>query len=129
MSMKDSIFTKIINGDVPAYVIYEDERTIAFLDINPVQYGHTLVVPKTQIDCLEDLEDEDYEAVMKTVRRLCLHLKEELQVERVCLKVEGFDVPHAHVHLIPCDTAADFFAIPEEADPTDLAELGERLAY
>ena len=127
--MKDSVFTKIINGEIPAYVIYEDERTIAFLDINPVQYGHTLVVPKAQIEALEDLEDEDYEAVMATVRRLSIHLKEELGAERICLKVEGFDVPHAHVHLIPCDVAADFFESPEEAVPEDLAELGERLAY
>lgn len=127
--MKDSIFTKIINGEVPAYKIYEDERTIAFLDINPVQYGHTLVVPKAQVECLEDLEDEDYEAVMATVRLLSLHLKEELQAERICLKVEGFDVPHAHIHLIPCDVAADFYESPEEADPSELAELGERLAY
>lgn len=127
--MKDSIFTKIINGDVPTNKIYEDERTIAILDINPIQYGHTLVIPKSQVDCLEDLEDEDYEAVMATVRRLSIHLKEELQVERVCLKVEGFDIAHAHIHLIPCDIAADFYAHPEEADPAELAELEERLVY
>ena len=127
--MKDSIFTKIINGEVPTNRIYEDERTIAILNINPVQYGHTLVIPKAQVENLEDLEDEDYDAVMATVRRLSLHLKEELQAERICLKVEGFDVPHAHVHLIPCDVAADFYEAPEEADPTELAELEERLVY
>ena len=127
--MKDSIFTKIINGDVPSYKIYEDERTIAILDINPIQYGHTLVIPKAQVDHLEDLEDEDYTAVMATVRRLCHHLKEELQTERICIKVEGFDIPHAHVHLIPCNVSADLYARSEPADPADLAELEARLVY
>lgn len=127
--MKESIFTKIINGDIPAHKIYEDERTIAILDINPVQYGHTLVIPKAQVDHLEDLEEEDYQAVMATVRRLSNLLKDELQAERICLKVEGFDVPHAHVHLIPCDTAADFTEAPEEASTDELDELAERLVY
>lgn len=127
--MNPSIFTKIINGEIPAHKIYEDERVIAILDINPVQYGHTLVIPKVQIDHLEDLEEEDYQAVMLAVQRLSQHIKDELQSERICLKVEGFDVPHAHVHLIPCDTAEELTEPPEEADPDELAELAERLYY
>lgn len=127
--MQPSIFTKIINGEIPSFKVYEDERTYAFLDINPVQYGHTLVVPKEQVDHLEDLEPEDYEALMHTVKKLAIHIKEELQVERICLKVEGFDVPHAHVHLIPCDTPADLDATPEKASEEDLQELIERLVY
>lgn len=124
-----SIFTKIINREIPAHIIYEDELTLAFLDIRPIQEGHTIVIPKVEVDHLEDLEDEYYDAVMATVRKLSLLLRDELQPERICIKVEGFEVPHAHVHLIPCDTGADFNATPENADPDDLAETAERLAY
>lgn len=127
--MQESIFTKIINGDLPSYKIYEDERTFAFLNINPVQAGHTLVVPKAQVDHLEDLEDDDYQAVMATVKKLMLHIRDELQVERVCSKVEGFEVPHAHVHLIPCETADDFTSDPYEAGPNELTDMHERLSY
>lgn len=124
-----SIFTKIIDREIPAYIIYEDEYTIAFLDINPIQEGHTIVVPKVEVDHLEDLEDEYYDAVMATVRKLALLMRDELQAERICLKVEGFEVPHAHVHLVPCDTEADFTAPREKASPEDLAEMAERLVY
>ena len=127
--MEPSIFTKIINGDVPSYKIYEDERTFAFLNINPVQYGHTLVVPRVQVDHFEDLEPEDYQALMATVKKLSLHIRDELQTERICVKIEGFEVPHAHVHLIPCDTMADLHEPAEEASDAELAELAERLAY
>lgn len=127
--MKDSIFTKIINGDIPSYKIYEDERTYAFLDINPVQPGHTLVIPKTQVDHIGDLEPDDYQAVMKTTKILMQNMRDELQVERVCLKVEGFEVPHAHVHLIPCNTAEDFMQSSYEAAEDELLDMQERLSY
>ncbi len=127
--MKPSIFTKIINGDIPCYKIYEDERTFAFLDINPVQPGHTLVVPRAQVDHLEDLDDEDYEALMHTVKLLAQNMREELQVERVCVIIEGFEVPHVHVKLIPCNTAEDFRSEPYAADEDELRDMVERLAY
>lgn len=127
--MQQSIFTRIIEGEIPCYKIYEDERTLAFLNINPQQPGHTLVVPKVQVDRLEDLEDEDYTALMQTVKKLALHMRDELQCERVCMKVEGFEVPHAHVHLLPCDTAEDFAAPPYEAGEDELRDMAERLAY
>ena len=127
--MQPSIFTKIINGELPSYKIYEDELTYAFLNINPVQPGHILVVPRQQVDHLEDLEDEDYEAVMSTVKLLMQHMRDELQVERVCLRVEGFEIAHAHVHIIPCDTEADLMAESYEAGEDELADMHERLSY
>lgn len=127
--MQDSIFTRIINRDIPARIIYETDRVIAFLNINPIQPGHTLVVPKAQVDRLEDLEEDDYVALMQVVRTLSHHIRDELGTERICLKVEGFEVPHAHVHLVPCDTIEDFESVPYEAGEDELSEMSERLTY
>lgn len=128
--MEPSIFTKIINGDIPSYKLYEDEHTFVFLDIFPTQPGHTLVVPKAQVDHLQDLDEADYQALMATVRKLMRHLKAKLGTKRVCLKVEGFDVPHAHVHLIPCNSGKEFRAVPPhqtEPDHEALAAMAERV--
>ena len=97
-----SIFTKIINGEIPCYKIYEDDKTFAFLDINPETKGHTLVVPKNEVDKIYDLPDEDYQALMTTVKKLSKHMEEKLG-QRTLWKVIGTDVPHAHVHLLPYD--------------------------
>lgn len=95
-----SVFTKIVQGELPAYKIYEDERTLAFLDIEPEAPGHVLVIPKVEVDKVYDLSDEDYAAVMETVRKLAKHLDKVLG-ERIMVKIVGVDVPHAHVHLVP----------------------------
>lgn len=127
-----SLFTKIINSEIPAHKVYEDHKTLAFLDIFPTQPGHTLVVPKAEVDRFEDLSDEDYQALWKTVRKVARRMREVLGRERVCLKVEGFDVPHAHIHLFACDTAADFYARPDhskEPDHDSLAAMAERLRF
>ncbi len=97
-----SIFTKIVNGEVPSYKIYEDDKTYAFLDIHPETKGHTLVVPKNEIDKIYDLPDEDYQALMDTVKKLSKHM-EKILGARTLWKVVGTDVPHAHVHLMPLD--------------------------
>ncbi len=97
-----SIFSKIIAGEIPCYKIYEDEKTFAFLDIHPETPGHTLVVPKNEVDKIYDLPMEDYLAVMKTVKMLAKRM-EEVFGERTLLKVIGTDVPHAHVHLVSFD--------------------------
>ena len=99
--MEDSIFTKIIKGEIPSYKIYEDEKTIAFLDIEPTRYGHTLVVSKKQIDQYIDLPDADYIALWGTVKKVAAHLRDVIRTERVIVKIIGTDVPHTHVHLIP----------------------------
>lgn len=127
--MQPSIFTRIINGEIPSYKIYEDDLTFAFLNINPIQPGHVLVVPKNQVDHFEDMDDEDYEAVMHTVKLLMQHMRDTLQVERIGVKIEGFEVPHAHVHLIPADTEDDMKQHPYEASEDELSDLMERLAY
>ena len=97
-----SIFSKIIAGEIPCYKIYEDEKTFAFLDIHPETPGHTLVVPKNEVDKIYDLPMEDYLAVMKTVKMLAKRM-EEVFGKRTLLKVIGTDVPHAHVHLVSFD--------------------------
>ena len=97
-----SIFTKIINGEIPCYKIYEDDKTMAFLDINPESKGHTLVVPKNEVDKIYDLPDEDYQALMQTVKKISKNMEEKLGT-RTLWKVIGTDVPHAHVHLLPYD--------------------------
>jgi len=97
-----SIFSKIITGEIPCYKIYEDDKTFAFLDIHPETMGHTLVIPKKEVDKIYDLEDEDYDALMKTVKKLSRHM-EKILGSRILWKVVGTDVPHAHVHLMPLD--------------------------
>lgn len=125
-----TLFTKIINGEIPSHKIYEDENTYAFLDIFPTQPGHTLVVPKVEVDRFEELSDDDYQKLMATVKKLAKHLAEKTG-KRTTVKIEGFDVPHAHVHLIPADTAAEFWAKPDtgqEPDHTALAKMAKELA-
>lgn len=97
-----SIFTKIINGEIPCYKIYEDDKTFAFLDIHPETPGHTLVIPKNEVDKIYDLPDEDYEALLKTAKKLSQHMENTFGA-RTLWKVIGTDVPHAHIHLIPYD--------------------------
>ena len=100
--MEPSVFTKIINGEIPCYKIYEDDKTFAFLDIHPETKGHTLVIPKHQVDKIYNLDDDDYTALMRTVKKLSKHMEEQLGT-RILWKVVGTDVPHAHVHLMPLD--------------------------
>ncbi len=98
-----SIFSQIIKGEIPCYKIYEDDKTIAFLDIHPETKGHTLVIPKNETDKIYELPDEDYQALMQTVKKLSQHLEKQLNA-RILWKVIGTDVPHAHVHLMPLDS-------------------------
>lgn len=117
-----TIFTKIIQGEIPCYKIYEDDLTFAFLDINPEAPGHTLVVPKIEVEKLYDLDDRYYNAVMATVKKLAKHYENVLG-KRMQLKVVGIDVPHAHVHILP---APEKPAEPEDSEapktPADLKE-------
>lgn len=123
-----SIFSKIINREIPAEIVYEDEQTLAFLDIRPINSGHMLVVPKHEIDQWVDLDEETYQAVMATVRKMAQLLKDKLQPERVGVVVYGFDVPHAHVHVIPMDQPGDIKLVhQEEVDPKELAAVRRQL--
>lgn len=127
-----SIFTKIINGDIPSHKVYEDDHTLAFLDIYAVIPGHTLVIPKRQVEFVWDLEDTDYEALTTTVKKVALRLREVLGTAYVGEKIIGTDVPHAHVHLIPFDAPSDMHrANQENAEPDHeaLAALADRLRF
>ena len=128
--MQESLFTKIIRGDIPSYKIYEDDHTFAFLDIHPITPGHVLVVPKKQVEFLWDLDDEAYHAVMDSAKKIALHLRERLGVPYVGEQVIGVDVPHAHVHVIPFTTVAEYRNHPDmSADPdfAGLAVMAEKL--
>lgn len=103
-----SIFTKIIKGEIPSYKIYEDEKCIAFLDINPIQQYHTLVVPKNEIPYIFDLDDDTYTHLMLVCKKLSHILKKLSNAKKICIAVQGFDIEHTHIHLIPCNSGADF---------------------
>jgi histidine triad (HIT) family protein len=96
-----SIFTKIINGEMPCYKIAENEHFIAFLDVNPNAEGHTLCVPKQEINKLFDMEEEHYMALMKFSRTIAKALEKTVVCKRIGMSVIGLEVPHVHVHLIP----------------------------
>lgn len=102
-----SIFTKIIQGKIPSYKIYEDENYYAFLDINPNALGHTLCIPKKEIDELFDLDDETYKGLMIFSKKIARALKKALDCKRIGLSVIGLEVPHVHVHLIPINKMDD----------------------
>ena len=129
---QDSVFSKIVRGELPCYKVYEDELTMAFLDIHPVQPGHTLVISKIQIEFVWDLSEVTYQAVMATTRKVAQRLKEVMGTPFIGEEVVGVDVPHAHVHLIPFSTTEEFRRIPDmnaEPDHAALADLAAKIAF
>ena len=122
-----SIFTKIINGEIPCYKIYEDDKTFAFLDIHPETPGHTLVIPKNEVDKIYDLPEEDYQALMATVKKLSAHMEKALG-QRTLWKVVGTDVPHAHVHLEPYDETWHY-GREIETTPEEFEAIRAKLEY
>ena len=130
--MEDSIFTKIIKGEIPSHKIYEDDKTFAFLDIHPLTDGHVLVVSKTQAEFIWDLTSEDYQAVMATVQKVGQRLREVMDAAYVGVEVIGVDVPHAHVHVVPFTTTEELHRhVPEEHEPDHekLAALAEKIRF
>lgn len=128
---EETIFTKIVKGEIPSHKVYEDERTLAFLNIYPSVHGHVLVIPKAQVATVWALNDEDYAAVMETCRKVAHRLKEVLGVERIGEKIIGVDVPHAHVHLIPFNEPAEYYAreSTNEPDHEAFAALAQELYF
>ena len=124
-----SIFTRIIRGEIPCYKVAENDRAIAFLDIRPLTVGHTLVVPKNEVDSVFDLDDQDYAAVFELVRNVAEAQKHEIPCNRVGLSVLGFEVPHAHVHVVPLRSEADLnFANPKlQLDTEEMQSIADRL--
>ena len=122
-----SIFSKIIAGEIPSYKIYEDEKTFAFLDINPESKGHTLVVPKVEVDKFYELSDEDYHALWAAVKKVAAHM-EEVSGRRTLMKVIGTDVPHAHVHLMPMDETWEYGRTLQLTED-EFKEIQDKLAF
>nr|WP_288834177.1 HIT family protein [uncultured Flavobacterium sp.] len=102
-----SIFTKIVNGDIPCYKIAEDDNYFAFLDINPNAKGHTLCIPKVEVDKIFDLDEDVYLGLMQFSRKVAFALEKTIPCNRIAISVIGIEVPHAHVHLIPLNTMED----------------------
>ncbi len=130
--MEDSIFTKIIKGEIPSHKIYENDKTLAFLDINPLTEGHVLVIPKVQVEFIWDLEPADYHALMATVQKVGSRLREVMKAEYVGVEVIGVDVPHAHVHVVPFDTTSELHRqgpVEHEPDHDKLAKLAEKIRF
>ncbi len=102
-----TIFTRIVRGEIPSYKVAEDERFFAFLDINPLTKGHTLVIPKQETDYLFDLDDRTLADMIVFAKRIARKLKEKIECKRVAVVVLGLEVPHAHIHLIPIQDEKD----------------------
>ena len=103
----NSIFTQIINGQIPCYKVAETSNCFAFLDINPNAFGHTLCIPKKEVDLIFDLDDNDYKDLMNFSKKIAKALKKTVSCKRIGVSVIGLEVPHAHVHLIPLNSMDD----------------------
>ena len=127
--MQDSIFTKIIKGEIPCYKIAEDDRFIAFLDVFPIKIGHTLVVPKAQIDYLFDLDDRLLSDFMLFTKKVAQKMEKAISCERIGVAVIGLEVPHAHIHLVPLDSVGDIdFGQPKlQLSSHEMAEIADSI--
>ena len=124
-----TIFSKIISGEIPSYKVAEDDRCLSFLDIRPIVFGHTLVIPKVEIDYIFDMDDEYLAHMHAFAKRVANVLRDEVECLRIGVMVAGLEVPHAHIHLIPINSIGDLSFInprPEFAKE-DMKVLAERL--
>ena len=122
-----SVFAKIVAGEIPCYKVYEDDKVLAFLDIHPETKGHTLVIPKVEVDRIYDLEDEDYGALMAAAKKIACHM-EDVTGQRIIWKIVGTDVPHAHIHLEPLDETW-FHGRILEFSPEEMEEIRAKIAF
>ena len=125
-----SIFSRIIAGEIPSYKVAEDEAHYAFLDINPLHEGHTLVVPKREVDYIFDLEDEEYAALQLFAKRVAAAVRKSVPCKRIATAVIGLEVPHAHIHLVPIDTEddMDFRKAKKDVAPERMVEIAAAIA-
>lgn len=125
-----SIFSKIIAGEIPAYKVKENDLFLAFLDINPVQKGHVLVIPKVEVDYLFDLEDDILSEMMIFAKKVAKQIKSAIPCNRVGVTVIGLEVPHAHIHLIPINSLHDMDFTREKLRLTtkELADIAKKIA-
>lgn len=125
-----SIFTKIINGEIPAYKVAEDDNYFAFLDIFPVAKGHVLVIPKKEVDYLFDLDDELYSGLQLFAKKVAAGMKKAIPCEKVGVLVLGLEVPHAHIHLVPMQNEKDLlnFSEKKKFSPEEFEEITKIIA-
>lgn len=124
-----SIFTRIINREIPAYIVAEDEQYIAFLDINPLVVGHTLVVPKKEIDFIFDLDDDTLAGLNLFAKKVAHAIKKSIDCRRVGVAVIGLEVPHTHIHLVPMNSMNDLNFTRSKLNPAkeELAAAAEKI--
>ncbi|ARS34654.1 HIT family protein [Pontibacter actiniarum] len=126
--MEASIFTKIVNGEIPAYKIAEDDRYLAFLDVFPTAKGHTLVIPKQQVDYIFDLDDDLYLGLMAFAKKVAPAIEKAIPCKRIGVAVVGIEVPHAHVHLIPLNSMQDMnFANKKKFSQEEFEEVASKI--
>jgi histidine triad (HIT) family protein len=124
------IFTKIVQGQIPAYKVAEDADYLAFLDISPVAAGHTLVIPKKEVDYLFDLDDEAYIGLQKFAKKVAAGLKKAIPCKKIGVMVLGLEVPHAHIHLVPMQSEADLlnFSKKIKLTPAEFEAIAAKIA-
>jgi len=130
-----SIFTRIINGEIPCYKVAEDDRFIAFLDVRPLVAGHTLVVPKVETDYIFDLDDKTVADMMVFAKQIAIAMRKVIECRRVGVAVLGMEVPHAHIHLIPMNRESDILftnprvKVPDEENKRLAKAIGEQVRF
>jgi histidine triad (HIT) family protein len=125
-----TIFTKIVNGEIPCYKVAEDENFLAFLDINPLAEGHTLVIPKKEVDYIFDIEDELFAGLQLFAKKIAKAIDKSVKCNKVGVAVIGLEVPHAHIHLVPLKNIGDLnFANPKlKFTPDEFKNIAARIA-
>lgn len=125
-----SIFSRIVAGEIPSYKVAEDDRHYAFLDISPVAAGHTLVIPKREVDYIFDLSDEEYADLQLFAKKVAGAIKKAVPCKRVGVAVMGLEVPHAHIHLVPinCEADMNFFGEHLSMQPEEMASMAASIA-
>ena len=125
-----TIFTRIVEGEIPCYKVAENEEFFAFLDINPIKKGHTLVIPKEEVDYLFDIDDEKLGRMMIFAKQVATQIKAKIECKRVAVVVLGLEVPHAHIHLIPITNESDVdFKHKEELSVDEFKQISNILAF
>ena len=123
-----SLFTKIIKGEIPCHKINEDKNYLAFLDIRPINPGHTLVIPKKEIDYIFDMEDQSLGGLLIFAKRIAIAIKQAVECQRIGMMVAGLEVPHAHIHLVPIFKISDLnFANAKPTASEDLALVAAKI--
>lgn len=125
-----SIFTRIVNGEIPCYKVAEDDRFLAFLDIGPLAKGHTLVIPKLEVDYIFEMEDDLYKDLFLFAKKVALAIEKVVPCQKIGIAVLGLEVPHAHIHLVPVNTVYDIdFSKPKlQLSKEEFLELVEKIS-